>query len=78
MSTTGISAGEISIYTVLIRRNLWSFKAKHKQKNPNLSGSWLGSCEFEIRVFPWVLDAYFGAGRCFGRTPRLGSGGAMG
>lgn len=33
-------------------------------KNPtkeNLSGRWLGPCGFEIRVFPCVLSAYFGA-----------------
>lgn len=89
MSTTGISAGETSIYTALICRNLCSFKTKQKtSKKPtkeNLSGSWLGPCGFEICAVPWVLAAYFGAGShreeqelCIGCTPSLGSGGSVG
>lgn len=86
MSTAGISAGEISIYTVYICGNLGSFKTKQqKNTNPtkeNLSGSWLDPCGFEIFVFAWILSAYFGAGshreeqeKCFGRTPRCSQAG---
>lgn len=76
MSITGKSAGEISIYTVLICRNLCSFKTRQNQiknqpKRTSLGAGWVPvGLKF---VFPWVLAAYFGAGShreeqelCFG------------